>query len=80
MKYKSTLIKLVALVTAMMCALGVSAYDFQSGNVYYLITGANTVEVASKGTSTNSYNGWVNIPETVTYSGTTYTVYRPKKS
>ncbi len=74
MKNQTFLLRFAVLVAAMMCALSATAYDFQSGNVYYNITGANTVEVASKGTYTNSYNGWVNIPETVTYQGTTYTV------
>ena len=74
MKQYKICLRALALVAALAFALSATAYDFQSGNVYYNITGANTVEVASKGTYTNSYNGWVNIPETVTYSGTTYTV------
>ncbi len=49
-------------------------YDFVSNNIYYRITSENTVEVTYKNDSFNSYSGQVVIPNTVTYSGTTYKV------
>ena len=52
------------------------AYNFQSGGIYYNITGVspNTVAVTYATGSYNSYSGTVDIPGTVTYNGTTYTV------
>jgi len=52
------------------------AYNFQSGGIYYDITGSspNTVAVTYATGSYNSYSGTVDIPGTVTYNGTTYTV------
>ena len=52
------------------------AYNFQSGGIYYNITGVspNTVAVTYATGSYNSYSGTVDIPSTVTYNGTTYTV------
>lgn len=71
---KKLLFRFVALVAAMMCALGASAYDFVSGNVYYSITGTNTVEVSPRSQSGGNYSGAVTIPSTVTNGGKTYTV------
>ena len=52
------------------------AYNFESGGIYYNITGVspNTVAVTYATGSYNSYSGTVDIPGTVTYNGTTYTV------
>ena len=52
------------------------AYNFQSGGIYYDITGTspNTVAVTYATGSYNSYSGNVDIPSSVTYNGTTYTV------
>ena len=52
------------------------AYNFESGGIYYDITGTspNTVAVTYATGSYNSYSGTVNIPSMVTYNGTTYTV------
>ena len=50
------------------------AYDFEKDGIFYNITSANTVSVTYKTTEYNSYCGVVNIPETVTYNGVTYTV------
>lgn len=47
------------------------------GNVYYEITGSNTVKVMpdhSQGANSNSYAGVVDIPSTVTIDGKSYTV------
>ena len=71
---KKLLFRLAVLVAAMMCALGASAYDFQSGNIYYKILTGNTVAVTYRDGNYNSYSGEVNIPETVTYGSTTYNV------
>ena len=70
---KKPILKLFALVAAMMCSLGASAYDFCIGAIYYNITGSNTVEVTYD-SGYNSYRGNVKIPRSVTYNNTTYTV------
>ena len=49
-------------------------FDFESGGIYYLITGPNTVEVTYKDNNYNSYSGVVNIPATVAHDGVTYNV------
>ena len=43
MKKNHLLLRLVVLVTAMMCALGASAYDFEYGGYYYNILTDSTV-------------------------------------
>ena len=69
------------LFLALLATTTLWAYDFQSGDLYYDITSTlapYTVEVTSK-SSSYPYNNGVTftsaaIPETVTYSGTTYSV------
>ena len=55
-------------------SLKASAYDFESGGIYYDITSSSnpyTVEVTSGG---SDYSGAVNIPASVTYNNMTYSV------
>ena len=78
---KPLLLKLFALVAAMMCALGASAYSFQTGGIYYNITSQpnRTVEVTYMDDdyySLGAYDGNITIPGTVTYNGYIYTVTR----
>ncbi len=59
-----------------LCSLTVSAYDFSATNsagvaIYYNLLTSNTVEVTS---GDEDYSGALAIPETVTYSGSSYTV------
>ena len=70
---KKLLFRLVALVAAMMCALGASAYDFKYGDFYYTLVSDTTVEVTYN-TGFNTYSGNVTIPEWVLYSGKSYIV------
>ena len=51
-------------------------YHFESGGLYYNITGTNTVSVVRKDLYYNSeaYKGAINIPATVTNGGITYDV------
>ena len=77
---KKLLFRLFALVAAMMCALGASAYDFESNGIYYNITGSNTVEVTTKSQYGGNYSGALTVPSTVTNGGKTYTVTRVGKS
>lgn len=49
-------------------------YDFEYNGIYYRITSSSTVAVTFKDRNYNSYSGSVNIPQTVTHDGTTYTV------
>ncbi len=66
---------LTSLLLCLVCAFSASAYDFVMDGIYYNINGNGTsVSVTYKDTNYNSYSGTVNIPSTVTYNGTTYTV------
>ena len=51
-------------------------YDFEECGIYYNILSSNpaSVEVTYMSNDYDSYSGEVNIPETVTHGGTTYTV------
>ena len=74
MKKKNYLLRLVVLVTAMVCALGASAYDFEYGGYYYNILTDSTVAITYKTYAGNSYSGNVTIPEGVRNTST-YTYY-----
>jgi hypothetical protein len=53
----------------------IGEYDFKVNNIYYLITGSNTVSVTYYNKSVGTdYTGNVVIPSTVTKNGVTYTV------
>ena len=54
----------------------VSAYDFESGGVYYNITSKTdmTAAVTYFNKTGNTYSGVVSIPASVVYDGNTYTV------
>ena len=58
-------------------SLSATAYDFEVDGIYYNINGSEAT-VTYKGYSysqySNDYTGYVNIPATVTYAGTTYSV------
>lgn len=68
------------LILAVMLAISLPsfAHDFEVDGIYYSILSSNTVKVSYEGENydphTNEYTGSVTIPETVTYSGTTYSV------
>ena len=78
---KSKLTKLITSI-AMMIAISLPsfAHDFEVDGIYYNILSESdkTVEVTCRGewydSYTNEYTGRVTIPETVTYSGKTYSV------
>ena len=76
------IIKLTLLLLAILLPATTSAYDFKVNGIYYNITNSTnrTVEVTyqsyTNGTYVSDYSGNVNIPSTVTYYGTTYTVTR----
>ncbi len=78
---------LLVLVAGLMCSLVANAYSFKVDGVFYNILSSNTVEVTGDTQSSDewspgtmpedlvaSYSGYVFVPETVTYNGTTYTV------
>ena len=65
MKKKLLLLRLAVLVTAAMCALGASAYDFEYRGYYYNILTDSTVTITYKTYAGNSYSGNVTIPERV---------------
>lgn len=49
-------------------------YNFVVNGIYYSITGSNTVKVTYRDTGYNTYSGNINIPNSVSYNGTTYQV------
>ena len=65
MKKKLLLLRFAVLVTAMLCALGASAYDFEYRGYYYNILTDSTVTITYKTYAGNSYSGNVTIPERV---------------
>ena len=77
-KFKS----LVLTVIGLLCSVSVSAHEFEVDGIYYNITSSAdmTVAVTYRGNSStsysNEYSGAVNIPESVTYHGRTYSVIR----
>ena len=78
---KILILKLFAVVACLSSALTLSAldYDFVVSGLVYKITSSTTVEVASSDSGEEAapgadYTGVINIPRTVTYNGTTYTV------
>ena len=67
--FKTTLLLLALLLPATAVA-----FDFSVDGIYYNITGDGTVEVTYRVQSGADYKGDVNIPATVSYSGTDYNV------
>ena len=73
--------RLLSLSLFLMMGMLSFAHDFEAGGIYYNITSSTapyTVAVTYQGTSysqyQNEYEGVVNIPESVEYNGTTYSV------
>lgn len=66
--------KLITLLISFSATIGLFAYDFEVDGICYNITGDNTVEVTYKVQYFPSYSGKVNLPETVTNEGRTYSV------
>ena len=63
----------------LLCSVTASAYDFDSGGIFYNITDATNKTVAvtyykNHGENANFYRGDVVIPKSVTYNGNTYSV------
>ena len=67
-------------VIGWLCSISVSAHDFEVDGIYYNIISSTdmTVEVTYPGNSygsySNEYSATVTIPESATYSGSTYSV------
>ena len=72
MKVKNFLVFLFAFF----CCIATYAYDFKSGEIYYEISGSNTVTVTNNGLSSHLglYSGNIIIPASVTYNGSPYSV------
>ena len=66
----------LSLVAVLLTALSAQAYDFKSGDLYYNLTSASTVEVTHRSWASSNYSGLTSaiIPSSFTYNGTTYTV------
>lgn len=61
-------------IVAAMTVTTMAAYDCCVDGIYYNILGSGAVEVTYKDTNHDEYSGDINIPATVTYNGTTYSV------
>lgn len=70
----NTFTRLALCAITAFAANGAGAFDFQSGNVYYNITGENRVEVTYATDQYGSYTGDVSLPAQVTHNGTAYQV------
>ena len=68
------LLKLSLLLLALLLPATATAYDFKIDGIYYNIINDNEVQVTFDWEAGCSYTGAVNIPPTVTYNGTTYSV------
>ena len=81
-KFKS----IVLVAIGLLCSMSVSAEDFEVDGIYYNITSSTKKTVAVtyrrsfSGSYLNHYSGAVTIPESVTYSGNTYSVTSIGKS
>ena len=77
---KRKLRALLLVLAGMLCSTSLFAEDFEVDGIYYKITSQadNTVAVTYRGNYdydySNEYSGDVKIPESVTYSGNTYSV------
>ena len=76
MKKKTTIIRLFAVLSALMSVTGATAYDFVSDGIYYNITGRNTVEVTCDVPYSDCYGGCVYIPCYVAFNDMIYEVTR----
>lgn len=70
---KSFLTKAACVLSIALASQAAKSQTFQSNKVTYKITGDATVEVAPNKTH-NYYMGNVNVPQTVSYNGKSYTV------
>lgn len=59
---------------AQIVSLSTYAYDFVVDGIYYHKISGSTVAVTYKSNSEEVYHGIVNIPDTVVYNGSTYSV------
>lgn len=77
MKTLNSITRFMLLIAIIMAFNNSFAHDFEVNGIYYNKNGSNAI-VTYRGTNydsySNEYTGTVNIPSTVTYSGTTYSV------
>ena len=73
-KMNLKLVKSLLVIVCLLVSVNVSAYDFKEGGFYYEITSSQTVSVTYNQLWGADYSGVVQIPETVSSKGTTYTV------
>ena len=70
--------KLAMAIAGLWCCMTANAHDFEVDGIYYNILTTAKVEITFKGSSyyeyDNEYTGKVEIPESVTYNGKTYSV------
>jgi hypothetical protein len=71
---KTDIKKLCTLIAMLFISISASAYDFEVDGIYYNKTSDNTCSVTYNDTLFDSYLGNVNIPETVTYNNSNYSV------
>ena len=69
--------KLAMAIAGLWCCMAANAHDFEVDGIYYNLFTSTEVEVTFKGSNNTSYDeyaGKVEIPESVTYNGNTYSV------
>ncbi len=69
--------QIILLLVALLLPVTAAAYDFEVDGIFYNINGNEaivTYQQYANYSYQSDYNGDVNIPESVTYNGTTYTV------
>lgn len=66
--------KLAMAIAGLWCCMAANAHDFEVDGIYYNILTTAKVEITFKGSSYYEYTGKVEIPESVTYNGKTYSV------
>ena len=74
---KKTFFKSLLTIACLLCSIGVYAHDFEVDGIYYNKLSSTEVEVTFRGGNYDSYDeytGTVEIPESVTYNGTNYSV------
>lgn len=73
-KMNLKLFKSLLLIVCLLVSINVSAYNFEEDGIYYEITSSQTVSITYRQLWEADYSGVVQIPETVSHSGTIYTV------
>lgn len=73
---KKQLLLTLLIVAMSLSSFSVTAHDFEVDGIYYNILSSTELTVEVTSSSNNIYSGDIVIPESVTYSGSTYSVIK----